>query len=397
MRKILNIAWNEIRLEMSDRWTILFLFVLPIVFTAIIGSALGGDSEDATAIPLPVVDLDRSALSRELTTTIERTGFIDLEPYETRDEGYAQMLDEQRVGMLVIPAGFGEALISGGGSELELVEQPSDSILSVSQAIQGAARQLGYAQSIAVTATSLANDARTFSDDTEKSVFFEQVFESAQLRLASPAVTIEAVSGTNQQVMANGFRQSSPGQLVTWVMITLLGGSAVFVEERLGGTLRRLIITPSSKAQILAGKILGRFTVGLIQMIVLIGFGALVLKVDWGRSPLALAIMLVTFGLAGTSFGIMLGAFAKTPGQAGSMSIMFSMLMSALGGAWWPLEITPTVYQNFVKAIPTSWAMTGLTDVIVRGQGVAGILPEAGILLAFAVLFFLVGMWKLKY
>lgn len=180
-------------------------------------------------------------------------------------------------------------------------------------------------------------------------------------------------------------------------MLRSLTGSEVFVSERLGGTLRRLMITPNRKGVIIGGKTLGRFILGMIQMVILVGFGALVLKVNWGSDPLALAVMLVAFGLAGTAFGVMLGAFARTRNQAGSLSVMFSMLLSALGGAWWPLEITPAVYQSTVKVLPTTWAMTGLTDVIVRGKGVVQILPTAGILLGFALLFFVIGIWKLKY
>jgi ABC-2 type transport system permease protein len=176
-----------------------------------------------------------------------------------------------------------------------------------------------------------------------------------------------------------------------------LGGAEVFVNERLGGTLRRLVITPTRKAVILAGKCLGRFTLGLTQMALLVGFGALVLGVNWGNNPWALLIMLVAFGLTGTALGVMLGAFARTRSQASGLTILFSMLLAALGGAWWPLEITPQAYQNAVSLLPSTWAMRGFTDVIVRGQGVSAILPEAGILLGFAVLFFVVGIWKLKF
>ena len=180
-------------------------------------------------------------------------------------------------------------------------------------------------------------------------------------------------------------------------MITLLGGAEVFVNERLNGTLRRLLTTPTTKGIIITGKIAGRLILGIIQMVLLVGFGAVALGVNWGKSPAALAIMLLSFGLAGTALGVMLGAFARTRRQASGLTTLFSMLMAALGGAWWPLEVTPPAYQAAVKVIPTSWAMTGFTDVILRGQGVSGILLEAGVLLGFAALFFTVGVWKLKF
>ena len=54
-------------------------------------------------------------------------------------------------------------------------------------------------------------------------------------------------------------------------------------------------------------------------------------------------------------------------------------------------------YQHAVKALPSTWAMIGFTDVIVRGQGVIQILPEAAILLGFSVLFFTIGIWNLRF
>ena len=88
---------------------------------------------------------------------------------------------------------------------------------------------------------------------------------------------------------------------------------------------------------------------GLLQMAVLIIVGALLFKVNWGNSPLALAMVVVSFGLAAVAMGVMLGAFAKTRSQARNLTIMFSMMMAALGGAWWQLEVTPPLYQKIVQ------------------------------------------------
>jgi ABC-2 type transport system permease protein len=93
----------------------------------------------------------------------------------------------------------------------------------------------------------------------------------------------------------------------------------------------------------------------------------------------------------------MLGTFARTRSQAGGLSVLFSMLLASLGGAWWPLEVTPPLYQAVVKVLPSTWAMIGFTDIITRRGGVAEILPEAGILLLFAALFFIIGLWRLRF
>jgi len=107
-------------------------------------------------------------------------------------------------------------------------------------------------------------------------------------------------------------------------------------------------------------------------------------------------VMLITFGLAGTAFGLMLGTFSRTMSQAGGLSILFAMLFAALGGCWWPLEITPPIYQTIVKVLPSTWAMHGLTDIIVYGKGLSEVWLNAAVLLVFAVIYFVIGARRLR-
>jgi ABC-2 type transport system permease protein len=129
----------------------------------------------------------------------------------------------------------------------------------------------------------------------------------------------------------------------------------------------------------------------------LIGFGIFVMKLNWGSQPLALALMMVSSALAAAALGAALGTFVKTEGQANGLSIMAGMVMALLGGCWYPLEMFPQVVQNIVKILPTTWAMRGLLDIVLRGQGLVSILPDAGILLGFAAVFFGIGVLRFKY
>jgi len=71
--------------------------------------------------------------------------------------------------------------------------------------------------------------------------------------------------------------------------------------------------------------------------------------------------------------------------------------MGMLGGCWYPLELFPPVMQNIAHILPTTWAMQGLLDLLLRGAGVAEVLPEAGVLILFAGIFFGVGVWRFRY
>ena len=224
----------------------------------------------------------------------------------------------------------------------------------------------------AQSSLSQAEQIAPFRDVVKRQSYFDAGLERARQLLQEPPVRTELKQSPQATVqIASGFEQSSPGQLVTWTLITLLGASEVFVNERLGGTLRRLLATPTRKSIILLGKITARLGMGLFQMALLIGFGALALGVNWGRSWAALALVSAAFALAAVALGTLLGALVRSRSQASGLTIMFSMLLSALGGAWWPLEVTPPAYQAVVKVLPTTWAMIGFNDVILRGQGVS--------------------------
>jgi len=398
MRKIFAIAWNDIKIEFSERSTIIFYLILPIVFTAIIGIGLSGSYGASSKINLPVVDEDNTTNAQKLKDVLNQNGVVTLTAYDTLKNAQKDLNGQSYAAILVIPQGFGAALENGQSAHLTLVEQASDDVMSVEQAVQSASEQLGSAITIADQSTTLAAKMRPFASNADDQAYYQANLDAANQALSNPPARAELVQNNGQNVaMASSFKQSAAGQLVTWVLITLLSGSEVFVNERLGGTLKRLLTTPSSKAAIITGKIVGRFLLGAVQIALLVGVGALLFKINWGQDPLALTVILTAFAITGTALGVMLGAFARTSRQAGGLSVMLSMLLAALGGAWWPMEITPAAYQTAVKVLPSTWAMSGLTNVVMSGQGLTAILPQTGILLGFAVVFFTIGVWKLKF
>jgi ABC-2 type transport system permease protein len=132
-------------------------------------------------------------------------------------------------------------------------------------------------------------------------------------------------------------------------------------------------------------------------MFLLVGFGILAMKLNWGREPLALFVILFCSALAAAAFGTTMGTFIKTEGQASGLSIMFGMLFAMLGGCMYPLELFPPAIQSAVKILPTTWAMQGMLDLGLRGGGLMEILPEAGVLLGFAAGFFTIGVLRFRY
>jgi ABC-2 type transport system permease protein len=158
-----------------------------------------------------------------------------------------------------------------------------------------------------------------------------------------------------------------------------------------------MISAPVSKAVSLLGTIAGQLAVALTQMLILSIAGTLILGLGWWRDPIATLTMFLAFGLASVAFGTMLGTFVRTARQASGISVALGMVMALLGGCWYPRELFPGFVQNLTLALPTSWAMIGMNDILLRQQGLPDILPEAGALLAFAAVFFTVGIWRFRY
>ena len=400
MKKILNLAWNDIKIEVSDRSSLLFFFILPVIFTAILGVSFGGNGTPNSDLRwvVPVVNQDQSNLSLRIITQLETSKVLRPEIH-TLEKAEELFDDGDVAAILIIHKGFEADLLSGNPVELELLNSPNNpNALAIEQALYTATGKIGNQIMVAVAAVEAAERVQPFENESVRQTYFLDSLNMAQELMDEPIARSEIATAPQvQRTNFTAFELSSAGQLVTWSLITLLGASEVFVNERIGGTLRRLLSTPSRKATVLSGKISGRFSMGLLQMAVLIIVGALVFRVNWGNSPLALTMVVISFGLAAVALGVMLGAFAKTRSQASNLTVMFSMLMAALGGAWWQLEVTPPLYQKIVKILPSTWAMKGFNEVIVKGSGPMDVLPITVILLGFALIFFAIGVRRLQF
>jgi ABC-2 type transport system permease protein len=311
----------------------------------------------------------------------------------------AQFSQRSANAVLIIPAEFDLAHLEKGSIPLELRQQPNNMNAMVAQrAVMSVISRVSSAADIANASLATAEKIQPFASEVERQAYFNEALKQAQSLLsAAPSRITESKGNTQDSIPYNPRTNSSAGQLITWVFIPLIGISSMFAYERQKGTLRRLLTTPTLKSTYLLGTIMGRVATALVQMSLLVGFGILVMKLNWGSQPLALAVMLVASALAAAALGTTLGTFVKTESQASGLSIMTGMVMALLGGCWYPLEMFPQAVQNAVKILPTTWAMRGLLDIVLRGQGLSSILLEAGVLLGFAAVFFGVGIWRFRY
>ncbi len=396
MKKILAIIWKDLVLRFTSPAEWLFFLILPIVFTLVLAGGTGGTEDDR--VRLAVADQAQSKLSAELIAALEQSDTVRPDVM-TLNEAEGQISAREVAAALILPADFDLETLKKGRIELELRQQPNNMDALIAQrSVSAILQRVSSAVDIASKATSEAEALRPFATDTERLQFFNAALEDAQEKIGTAPNRLKINEGfDNDEIDYDPGASSSAGQLITWVFIPLLGISGGFAYERQQGTLRRLLTTPTAKSTFLLGTIVGNVLTALAQMILLVGFGILVMKLNWGQSPAGLAVMMISFALASAALGTTLGTFVKSEGQASGLSIMLGMVMALLGGCWYPIELFPPAVQNASKILPTNWAMQGLLNLVHRGQGLEGILPHAGVLLGFAVVFFVIGVLRFRY
>ncbi len=394
MRKIFAIAYKDSVIRFSSFLELLFFLILPLVFTVVLAGGTPGDDTD-NRVRMTTVDEAGSSLSAQVIAELERSSAVR-PVLKDRQEAEREFNERRVAAVLFIPAGFD---LAAADAELEIKQQSNNlNALVAERAVQAVLGRVSSNVTIAQSSVAEAEKMRAFESDAERQAYFEAALDKAQTLMAeAPARLTITRAGTPEQVEYDPAANSSAGQLITWVFIPLLGLSESFASERRRGTLRRLLTTPTHSSVFLLGTISGQVFNALVQMMLLVLFGVFVMKLPWGREPLALGVLLTSFALAAAALGTTLGTLVKTEGQANGLSIMLGMVMALLGGCWYPIELFPTAMQSAVKVLPTTWAMQGMLDLVMRGGGLAEILPEVGVLLGFALVFFVVGVWRFKF
>jgi ABC-2 type transport system permease protein len=108
--------------------------------------------------------------------------------------------------------------------------------------------------------------------------------------------------------------------------------------------------------------------------------GSLLFRVDWGQSvPMVLAVLTAWAGL-NASLALLLGSAVRTTAQAAGIGVLASLVLAALGGCWWPIEITPPWMQSLAATLPSGWTMDALHELVNFGFAPATAVPHAAAL-----------------
>jgi linearmycin/streptolysin S transport system permease protein len=394
MIRILDLTWKDLLQNVREKQTFVFLLLMPIIFTLMFGLAFGGThgAGGDPRLPVGIMDQVRVSETDPLVGSLQASDVVRLvaKSGQSPAELEKKVADNKLAAGLVIPDGYAAGLMMNEPVKLIVYTDMSS---TAGMTAQGAIQSAANREKISIFAAQVAQralgaDAQVLSDLLMKTMA-SWVTPPIELRISHPP-NLTANSD-------NAYAQSSPGMIAQFAIAGLLSSAQIIVNERKTRCLKRLLTTAISRTQILLGHFLAIFLLILLQILVLVAFGQLFLKLDYLSQPGAILILAVSVALFVAGLGLLIGALAKTEDQAVIFALIPMFAFSALGGAWMPLEFTGKTFQTIGHVSPVAWVMDGFKNIIARGQGFNSVLLPAVALLGYAVLFFVLGVWRFRF
>jgi ABC-2 type transport system permease protein len=382
--KVLAIAWaNLVRLQ-RDRLGLFFIVLLPIILVLVLGLQFGSSFSPRIAIHAD----DPGELGEQL---IAGNGRMQPEAWDVvRFDDEAAVLDAVERGSvdagLALPDRYDARLRDGEAVQVRYLGPEGTVAVALETAIGAEVAR----QAAAVSAARLAADELGGSVDRQLATVAEVQSSLPELEVA----TQTAGSETFPRSLL-GFALGAQSQLVLFVFLTSLTGATQLILTRTLGVSRRMLSTPTSAATIVAGEALGRFGVAMIQALIIVAASAIAFGVAWG-DPLGAAAIVIAFSLVGAGAAMLVGAVASNAEQASALGVVAGLVLGAIGGAMVPPEVFPETMRTISRATPHAWALDGLRALAVDDATLAGVLPQVGVLLAFAAVLLTLAAWRLR-
>ena len=392
MLRVFDIAFKDLQQLMRDRTTFLFLLIMPILFTLLFGYANGAfrGSLNDPRLPVGFLDQDSTWLSRSLHDQLAASEVLRLQSslWISENDLENQVAKDKLAAAIIIPAGYGHALLRGEATRLVLI---GDTGTTVGRSIESEAlTAIIHVENAARTALILEQV------DGERTAF-DFTFSKALTAWKNPPIrvvetTSAAISEQNGGI--NALAHTSPGMMLQFAIASLLTSAQVIVHERKSGSLRRLLTTSTNRWQILFGHFTAILVLNFVQFLTLILFAQIFLHVNYLNAPSATLLVAFSAALCVAALGLLIGILAKNEEQAILFSLVLMFALSGIGGAWMPLEVTGRAFQAFGHLSPIAWAMDGFKNVTLRGLGIESAWLPSLALFCYAILFFTLASFR---
>jgi len=392
IHQILALTVKELKVLWRDREALVLLFAMPLFFILVMSWALQGVYEAGTRDRPVEILVAKAGDGKEVADVLEDLSGM---------EGLAWVGSVDGVPLTPERA---EALIRGGRYDLALCLRAG--LLGRSPAASGDASGPGPPAVLladpAVNRRLLHSIQGSIQGVIQRRVLMARL---APLLQGLPDEALTPDPGLLETRMLGGFatgrrptatEQHVPAYTIFGVFFIVLTLASGLLREKQEGTFRRILSAPLSRTALLTGKLVPYYLVNLVQIGLMFAVGWAVFHVRLG-SIAALAVVSLALAASANGMGLLVAALGRTEAQVNGFSVLLAVTLSALGGMMVPSFVMPPGLQLLSRFTPHAWALDGYHDVMIRGLGVRDVLPEAGVLLGFAAVFFAFALWRFRF
>jgi len=383
--KILTIGWiNTVRM-LRQKSNIFFVFVFPILIILLLGVMFGGGFDAKLAVH---VAGEEGPLAASLVDALDALDDISVERFASPEALTDAVQRGAVTAGVLVPSGYDAGLMGGQPVEVGFVARPSD---QNGQLARETVREVVSAQGLPIRAARFAAGQGVAS--------FEAALPVAQL-VASGEPSLRVTYATAGESMFEDFENmgtfdmGAASQLVLFMFLTSLAAAADLILTRRLGVARRMLSTPTSTAVILGGEVAGRFGVAMVQGLYIMVGTLVIFGVNWG-DPLGAIAVVVMFALVGSGAAMLSGSIFRNEQQAGGLGVLLGLGLAAIGGAMVPIELFPDTMATIARFTPHAWAVDAFAELVRRNGNIIDILPQLGVLAAFAAGFMVLATWRL--
>lgn len=426
MPKFATVAFKDMRVLMRDTAALGVLLGMPMILILILGSAFGGLAGDAGFdAKVAIVNLDTGGSEQSIDATVGAvqgegmaagaasdvgaeiaSGLVDndtvsgLFAIEERDDAAAVRGEVEKgdlVAALIIPKGFTDSINAGDPVELEVLKDPGSELsANIWESI---------VRSLATDISRISIIAQTAGQTAGQAGLPPQLMGAAVGAAVEAATAVDSehpisVKQTSQATAADsnvaGMDFFAVSMTCMFLVFGAMFGAFSFITERREQTLMRLLATPTARAAVVGGKMLGIWVLGFVQFVVLYLFTSLAFGVKWGNAPVGTFAVAASMLVAVTGLAVLIASLAKTERGAGGLGSLIVQLMALIGGVFFPISILPEWLQPIRYLSIMGWGMEGLQDIQLHGATLSGVLLPIAALLGMGALFFVFGIWRLR-
>jgi len=419
MIPFLALVRKDLKLFFNDRKAVIVGLLVPIVLASFFGYMFGGQSGKAetSRVPVLVIDQDGSGISRGLITQLASDKYLDVKP-STLDAAREAVRKGKATVAIVIPKDFGE-----NKPQLGVLYDPSHNVElgMVRGILSGAVMQtvskemftgIGGREMVNESLGQIENNPRISAQDrkalrhllggvNELNEQREREGESGQGAISGgltmPYDTREQAITSGKDIEYNGYAHAFAGMGIQFILFMGLDVGIALLTLRQSGLWQRLRAAPLSRTMLLGSRTVSASLIAGFILLVLFGFARVVFGVHILGSFAGFVGVCAAFSLMTAAFGLMVAALGETVEATRGYSIMATLIMVMLGGAWVPTFVFPAWLRKLTVVVPTRWAMDGLDGMIWRGLGFSSALAPIGVLLLFTLLFGVVAVMRFRW